>query len=114
MRTTASDTRLHRALLNERCESREHVGIGLREDAVPEVEDVRASLALREHVQRRAFDQIPWSQQRRGVEVALDGTVFGHGAEGQSPVDADDVAACTRKSGEKLLRRPRSEMDRRR
>ena len=102
MRITAwLDTRAHRPLLHECGKLGQHTGIGLRQHAVAEVEDMPAPVARPlEHVERRRFDALPGAEENRRVEVALHRWCeLPAELEGDAPVEADHVAACARHDG---------------
>ena len=94
----------------------EHVGIGLREHAVAEVEDVTGSAAgAGEHVARAGGDALPRREQQGGVEVALHAPhadAFPAFVEGDPPVEPDHIAAGRRHHLEER-RGAGAEMDRR-
>ena len=75
----------------------EVVGVGAREDAVPQVEDVAGPpVVLGEDPAGRLLDALPGPQEQHRVQVPLDGPVADEPpALGQRdpPVEADDVAA---------------------
>src|SRR5207244_12464552 len=78
---------------DELCESGQDVRISLRENAVPEVEDVTGSAACPpENVERSGFCPLPWADQHRRLEIPLDRAVLSDDApgvvEGDAPVDA--------------------------
>src|SRR5436190_18329595 len=105
MRTTArslteltSHPRDGGLLVHQRAEPGQHRGIGLRHDAVTEVEDVaRAASGLAEYVLGRLLDALPRAEEHRGVEVALHAAVrpdlVPAAREADPPVEADHVAA---------------------
>ena len=91
-------TALRGALVNEPDQPAEIVGVGLREHAVAEVEDVPGPPAgAREHVERRRLDALPGPEQHRGIEVPLHRRSGARGepalVERDAPVEADRVAA---------------------
>ena len=79
-------------------EAGEVVGIGSREDAVPEVEDVaRPAGGLAEDRPSVRGDRVERADEEAGVQVALDAAVMPDDVpariEVDPPVEADDVAA---------------------
>src|SRR5579884_2149923 len=114
MSTTASlDTRLHGLLLDELRQLREDPGVGRGQNAVAEVEDVRAALRGVEHRLRTGLDPLPRPEQDGGIEVSLDRAIMRHGLEREPPVDADHVAAGAGERTQQLLGGAGAEMDRR-
>src|SRR5215472_2965059 len=83
-------------LMHEIHEACHGVRIGIRPDAVPQVEDVsRGAAGLGEHRGRGAGELRGWREQRGGIEVALHRLAGSehrsHVRERRAPVDADDV-----------------------
>ena len=118
-RDARSDARLHGALLHERREAGQDVGIGLRQHAVTEVEDVARPAAARASTSRArastrshgpssdAGSRLPWTP--RSSPTTLQPVV-----ERDAPVEPDHVAACARERVRAASRRARAEVDRRR
>ena len=99
-------------------EPREHVRIGLRQDAVTEVEDVaRARPRAAQDVVRLPLRALPRPEQHRGLEVPLHRPLLPDGRPGvvepDAPVDADRAPARGRHLGQQVRRHSRAEMDRR-
>src|SRR4051812_1995792 len=95
---TSSCQRPRTALVHELAQAAEHGRIGLRQDAVAEVEDVpRAAAGLAEHVLCGLLDALPGAEEHGRVEVALDAAVrpdlVPAAREADPPVEADHVAA---------------------
>src|SRR5436190_17645708 len=95
-----SDPCLHRALLDERREPGEHLGVCLRKNAVAEIEDVAGAAARPlEHVEHRRLDPLPRGEQDRGIEVALNGMrQLPPGLERHPPVEPEHVTARAREA----------------
>ena len=107
-----------RARVHELDEPAEHVGVGRRQHAVAEVEDVPGPAAgSGEHVERARLDALPRAEQQRRVEVALDAALLAGdlpaGVERHAPVEPDHVAAGRRHAREQRRRRSGAEVDRR-
>jgi hypothetical protein len=96
----------------------EHSGVGLRKDAVSEVEDVTREVAcLLEDLSRRAESHLARREADRGVEVALQGEPASCGldparrrAKRDPPVHTDHLGAGRCHQPEELAR-PDTEVD---
>ena len=93
----------------------QHVGVGLGDDAVAEVEDVPGGGAA--GLERRAGargHRLPWREEQGRVEVALQrqvGTDPARGLVQRHPeVDADDIGTCPPHQRQQLAR-AHSEVD---
>src|SRR3954470_17761446 len=104
-------------LVDERAQPSENGGVGLREDAVAEVEEVPgAARGSGEHVERRRLDPLPGAEEDGGIEIplhaALEADLVPAAVEVDPPVEADHVAAGGGHVPEEGSR-PRAEVDRR-
>ncbi len=83
-------------LVHEIDEPAQVVGIGRRQHAMPEVEDVtRPATGLLQHPAGLSLGGIPRSRQQRGIQIALDGSIGNPGpsiGQLEPPVEPDDVA----------------------
>ncbi len=89
---------MYAVLVHEVDDVGQRAGVGVRGDAVAQVEDVAGHVAGRgEHGQHAVAQHRAGREQRRRVEVALQGVARadppGGLGEGQPEVDADDVRA---------------------
>src|SRR5438105_6021387 len=101
--------------VHELDEAAQAVARRLRENAVPQVEDVpRASTGAREHGARLARADVERPDERSGLQVALDAEVRADPRPGlverDPPVHADDIAPRARHRLEQV-RGVRAEMD---
>src|SRR5438270_10875270 len=91
-----SSTALCSAAMHERREPLEMLDRGVRQDAVPEIENMSRSAAGGfHHASGAVLDNRPRAKQERRIEVALDAPVVAHHPPGVAkihpPVDADAV-----------------------
>src|SRR5215470_4278944 len=91
-----SRRRLTRRSVHELYDARQHIGIGVGQYAMAEVEDVTLGLGAGiEHVARALLDHRPGGEDGRRVEVALNGLSRADALRGDieryAPVDADDI-----------------------
>ncbi len=79
--------------MHEANEPPEIVGIGLRHDAVSEIEDVpRPALGAPQDVLRLPLDPLPRAEQERPVQVPLDASVVADTLPGEA--DARSSSRC--------------------
>src|SRR4249920_438268 len=101
--------------VNKIDETREHVRVAVRKNAVTKIEDVSLGAAPRgEHSSSPGLDHLPRRQRDRRIKVALDGAprpdpAGGH-IEGEPPIDTDDVRAGRAQQTEEFAR-PHSKVD---
>src|SRR6266446_10949717 len=85
---TSSDTGRHRARLDELGQACDPVGIGPRQHAVPEIEDVaRAARGTVDHVASGGLDALPRPEQHGRIEVSLHAALLAD--DGPAVVEGD-------------------------
>ena len=75
------------------------IGIRLRQDSMPQIEDVSSALGSREQVLGAFREQRAWGKKQYWVEIALECDVeaklLSRELDRSSPIDADDSATRT-------------------